>query len=116
MGQFERGNQAAAGRGRPRKADRFARPIAAAEKRIADWLPELIDLKMTLARGVLVEDINPITGERDVYQKPPDGKAIEYLIDRIMGKPAQRQEHSGTIGSYVVDLSETDDSSSVETD
>jgi len=97
--------------GRPPKRDKFARPIAAAEKRIVDWLPELIDLKMQLARGVLVEDINPVTGDQTVYQKPPDGKAIEYLIDRIMGKPTERREHSGEVGSYVVDLSETDDSS-----
>jgi len=95
MPQFEPGNKAALGRGRPRRADKFARPIAAAEKRIADCLPELIGLKLELARGVLVEDINLVTGDRSVYKKPPDGKAIEYLIDRIMGKPTQRQEHSG---------------------
>jgi len=108
--QFQKG-QSGNPAGRPPKRDKFERPIATAEKTIAGWLPELIALKMELARGVLVEDINPVTGDRAVYQKPPDGKAIEYLIDRIMGKPAQRQEHSGQIGTYTVDLSETDDSS-----
>lgn len=98
--------------GKKRKAERFARPIAAAEKRIADALPELVNLKLELARGVLVEDVNPVTGERGVYQKPPDGKAIEYLIDRIMGKPTQRQEHSGEIGSYRIDIGGDDDGSS----
>jgi hypothetical protein len=92
MAQFERGNKAAVGKGRPRKAEKFARPIAAAEKRISEWLPELIDKQMELARA----------GDRG---------AIEYLLNRLMGKPTERQELEAAIGSYVVDLSETDDSS-----
>jgi hypothetical protein len=91
--------------GRPRKRDKFERPIATAEKTIAGWLPELIDLKMQLARGVLIE------GQTGVYQTPPDGKAIEYLIDRIMGKPTQRQEVEGEIGTYIVNIGGEDDSS-----
>lgn len=77
--------------GRPRKADKFAKPIAAAEKQIAAWLPELIQKQMELARE----------GDR---------AAIEYLINRLMGKPTERQEHDVEFGSYVMDLSETDDS------
>jgi hypothetical protein len=45
-----------------------------------------------LAAGVWVEEPS-ITG-RVVYQKPPDYKAIAYLIDRIMGKPTDRKEHN----------------------
>lgn len=109
MAQFKPGNKAAQGRGRPPKAERFARPIATAEKWIADRLPELVELKMELARGVKVQD-----ADGNVYQRPPDGKAIEYLIDRIMGKPTERREHEvdhrGEVGTYVVNIGEEDDS------
>lgn len=78
------------GAGRKPKDEKFKQPIAKAEKRIADRLPTLIDKMFELADGVLVEEIS-LTG-RAVYQKPPDYKALSYLIDRIMGKPTERQE------------------------
>jgi hypothetical protein len=48
---------------------------------------------MELATGVLVQDTDR-EGEEFIYQKPPDYKAIAYLVDRIMGKPTERKEHS----------------------
>jgi hypothetical protein len=39
------------GAGRKPRAERFARPIAAAEKKIADRLPELVDNQFLLALG-----------------------------------------------------------------
>jgi hypothetical protein len=81
---------ARAGAGRPRKADKFARPIAQAEKRISDKLPWLVDKALELAEGVWVEQETqegPV-----VYKRPPDRQAIEYLLNRIMGKPTERQE------------------------
>lgn len=55
-----------------------------------------------LANGVLVQDVNPITGERYVYQEPPNRQANEYLINRVMGKPVERQEIGGDDGGPLV--------------
>lgn len=96
--QFAKGNPG--GPGRPRKADQNAGAIAAAEKRIRDRLPELIENMFRLADGVWVEETT-ILGTKIVYQKPPDYKANEYLINRIMGKPTERQEVSGPDGGAV---------------
>lgn len=90
MAAFAKGNPG--GPGRPKKADKYRGKIERAEKQIADRLPELIENLFRLATGVMIEDINPITGEKDIYQKPPDYKANEYLVNRIMGKPTERQE------------------------
>jgi hypothetical protein len=80
------------GAGRKPKDEKFKQPIAKAEKRIADRLPELIDNMFVLANGVLVEEINIVTGKPQIYRKPPDRAANQYLIDRIMGKPTERKE------------------------
>lgn len=79
--------------GRPRKTETFAGEIARAEKHIAKRLADYIRNLDALADGVMTEDINPITGERFIYQKPPDRQANEYLLNRIMGKPIDRKEH-----------------------
>ena len=89
------------GPGRPRTRDKHAGAIAKAEKRIADNLPMLIDKALELAEGVLVEDINIVTMQKSVYQKPPDLGSIKYLVDRIMGKPTERQEISGQDGGPI---------------
>lgn len=86
--------------GRKRKSDKYARPIARAEKRIADRLPELIDLQFELAQGVFVEETT-VTGQRKVYKRPPDRDAGQYLINRIMGKPVERQEIGGVDGGVI---------------
>jgi hypothetical protein len=82
------------GAGRKPKAEKFKQPIAKAEKRIADRLPSLIDKMLDLADGVMVEEVD-LSGEKTVYQRPPDRVALIYLIDRIMGKPTERRELSG---------------------
>lgn len=90
------------GAGRPRKKDKYAGAITRAEKRIADKLPELIENMLTLAYGVLVEETNIVTGQPQVYQRAPDRAANEYLINRIMGKPTERQEISGLDGEPIL--------------
>lgn len=90
MAQFAKGNPG--GPGRPKKTDKYRGKIERAEKQIADRLPDLIENMFRLATGVMIEEVNPLTGEKDIYQKPPDYKANEYLINRIMGKPTERQE------------------------
>lgn len=86
------------GAGRKPKAQVFESLITRADKRIAKNLVRYIENLEQLANGVLVEDTNIITGDKMVYQRPPDRAANEYLINRIMGKPTERQEHSGING------------------
>lgn len=93
MGESGHGG-ARPGAGRKAKADKFKVPIAKAEKRIADKLPWLIDQAMELAEGVVVQEFDK-DGTPRIYQRPPDMGAIKYLVDRIMGKPTERQEISG---------------------
>lgn len=68
------------------------KPVRAAEARIVDRLPRLIENLMVLADGVMVEDVNIVTGEVGVYKRPPDRAANEYLINRVMGKPTDKTE------------------------
>lgn len=89
---FDKG-QSGNPKGRPRKADQNAGAVARAEKQIRDRLPELIDNMLALAGGVWEEETTP-TGVRRVYKNIPDRAANQYLIDRIMGKPTERKEHS----------------------
>ena len=60
------------GAGRPRRRERFARPIWQAEKRIADALPEIVEALI----------------EQATVKK--DWRAAVYLVDRLMGKPTER--------------------------
>ncbi|HAH85763.1 MAG TPA: hypothetical protein DCL60_00155 [Armatimonadetes bacterium] len=84
------------GTGRPGRKKHSA-AIRRAEKRIADRLPELVDSLFDLALGVPVEKESN-DGERVVYIKPPDRQAILNLLNRVMGKPAERRESAGKKG------------------
>lgn len=90
MPKFEPG-QSGNPKGRPRTQDKHAGAIAKAEKRIADKLPTLIDRAFELAEGVTIQEVDK-EGGVNIYTRPPDRQAIEYLINRIMGKPTDRQE------------------------
>lgn len=117
------------GAGRPRKADKYAGQIAAAEDQIADKLPKLIANLLKLANGgfkEVQEEWQPAglvttgSGEYETLvfpEKPadelvrvkrtvsvaaPDRAANTYLIDRILGKPTQRTELTGEDGSPLV--------------
>lgn len=92
------------GAGRKQKRDKNGTAIEKAERQIRDRLPELIDRMFELASGVLVEGVDPQTAKTFIYQKPPEYKAISYLVDRIMGKPTERQEqtHEGGLTIRVV--------------
>lgn len=94
---------ARSGAGRKPKAEKYETAINRAEKRIADRLPELIDNMFRLATGVIVQDTDD-EGETLIYQKPPDYKANEYLINRILGKPTERQELTGEDGAPLIPL------------
>jgi hypothetical protein len=107
------------GAGRPRKAEKYAAPIAAAEDHIADRLPQLLSNMLKLANGgwEQVEEkwlpaalittgsgefesrVYPdlpanqlVLVERKRSRAAPDRAANIYLIDRILGKPTTRVE------------------------
>lgn len=65
-----------------------ATPIQQAEGKIRDRLPWLVDQMMVLAEGVVIQKADKL-GRPMIYEAPPDRAAIEYLMDRIMGKPKQ---------------------------
>ncbi len=88
----KRNGGARPGAGRKPKAEQFKVPIAKAEKKIADKLPWLIEQALELATGVVVQEWGK-DGPR-IYLRPPDMKAIAYLVDRIMGKPTEHKEHT----------------------
>ena len=81
------------GAGRKPLAEKYERPINLAEKKIADKLPFIVDRMLELAEGVKVLDVNLVTMEQSVYTRPPDRQAIQYLVDRIMGKPEAKIDH-----------------------
>lgn len=99
MPPFQKGNPG--GPGRPRKEHKFAGPIAAAEQQIVDRLPDLIERMFELAEGITVQEVDKKTGGLKVYSRPPDREAARYLIDRILGKPTERQEISGPDGEPI---------------
>ena len=94
------------GSGRPPKRVVNESPIRAAEKKIADRLPWLVDKLMELAEGIHEEKT---IGDNAVivYKRPPDRQAAEYLMDRVLGKAVARSEN-GQPGDFEVDLSGVD--------
>lgn len=114
--------------GRPRRSDKFAGAISQAEQRIAQRLPELIDNMFHLAMGGYerVEEQWAPAGtlwvgsgdslrrmypqaqademvliKRTVSVADKDRQANEYLINRILGKPIERQEIGGIKGGLI---------------
>jgi hypothetical protein len=81
------------GPGRPRRRDKHAGAVAKAEKQIGDRLPWLIGKLFELADGVTVQVIDD--DGVNIYTRPPDRGALEYLVNRIMGKPIERKQYSG---------------------
>jgi hypothetical protein len=100
------------GAGRKPKAQVYENEITKADKRIAKNLVRYIENMERLADGVIIQETNIVTGDQQVYQEPPNRQANEYLINRIMGKPTERneQEHSGGIKIAVTyEDADTDD-------
>ncbi len=116
------------GPGRPRKADKHAGAISEAEQQVADRLPELVANMLHLANGgyervdeewqpaglVYVgsgefarrafPELDPdvlVMVKRKSSIADKDRAANQYLIDRILGKPTERQELSGPDGDPI---------------
>lgn len=86
--------------GRPRNADKNAGAVAAAEQQIRDRLPSLIENMFRLADGIELQTVSK-EGHTLIYTTAPDRAANEYLINRILGKPTERQEMSGPDGGAI---------------
>lgn len=95
------------GAGRKPRAQAHATPIATAEKRIADKLPQLIEKLFELADGVSIQETDK-DGVPIVYLRPPDRQALEYLINRVMGKPVEKRDVNVRTDNWIFDPSETD--------
>lgn len=80
------------GSGRKPKKEKYNAAIQAAEGQIRDRLPMLIDKLFELAEGVTVQELKA-DGSPLIYTRPPDRQAAEYLVNRVMGKPVEKQEH-----------------------
>lgn len=81
------------GAGRKPKAEKFENVITKADKRIAANLVRYIENLEALADGVTVQEVDKDGNER-IYTRAPDRQANEYLLNRIMGKPTERHEHT----------------------
>lgn len=89
---------ARSGAGRKSKAEKYSRDITAAEKKIRDHLPDIVEAQIALAKGLRTEDENGF-----VYKTIPDRAAGQYLMNRIMGSPVQKQEIDGVITTIKVE-------------
>jgi hypothetical protein len=99
MAKFQQGWSG--GPGRPRNADKHAGAIAEAVQWIADKLPDLLEKQWELAMGVEVKEVDKKSGKERIYTTIPDRAAGQYLLDRVMGKPTERQELSGPDGDPI---------------
>ncbi len=70
------------------RVEESRRKASQAQQIIDPWLPGLLENAKKLADGVYIRDAK--TGE--VYLEPPSIKAITYLVDRLCGKPTERNE------------------------
>jgi hypothetical protein len=62
----------------------------AVEKRITRLLGRCLNNLMALADGITVEKTDK-DGQTKTYERPPDRGANEYILNRILGKPAPRK-------------------------
>jgi len=107
------------GAGRKAKADKYRPHINKAEKQILDRLPFLIEQQLKLAEGVRLVDSSKavkivikalqesmgdidrfervVASLREIFQTAPDRQAIEYLVNRVMGKPTERVDQETTV-------------------
>jgi hypothetical protein len=80
----------------PRRRKDRRSSARAVRRQIIDHLPELIDNLVLLAGGVLVKGTGT-EGESEVFERPPDRLANQYLIDRVLDKiPVGRERKPNT--------------------
>ena len=87
--------------GRPAIRQKYDRQVASLERRFADALPELADEYLAELRTRMPEMCAehrrilrcPVHGcERQSERTAFDFRAVQYVVDRIMGRPVSRSE------------------------
>ncbi len=70
-----------------------ATPTAETDRSIAENLPKLVETLLNIAVGIKIE--KDTADGKQVYTQPPNRMAAEYLINRVLGKPAERIQTDG---------------------
>jgi hypothetical protein len=68
----------------------------AAKEQIAAKLTDLVNNMIKLADGVKVQKAS--AKDDEIFDRPPDRQANEYLIDRVLGKVSVRSERGARAG------------------
>ena len=68
------------------------------ESYIIKHLPDFIGKLEELAMGITIQKVDGRTGEINIYTRPPDRQALEFLIEHGLGKVPQRHELTGGEG------------------
>jgi hypothetical protein len=111
------------GAGRKSKREKYNEAIESAELQIRDRLPLLIERLFELAEGhtliqsnkdvaAIVQQLQDTQGDPDalaetikriesLYRVSPDFKSLQYLVDRLMGKPTEHKELTGEDGGPI---------------
>ena len=84
---------------KPRRTrDRFPTQVSAAEVILADSLPAAAHALVALATGYK-RTRKSADGEVEVYDVPPDYRAVEGVLSRVMGKWEGPAEPNAAVGS-----------------
>ena len=94
--------------------------IRKANGQISEQLPEIISKLIELGQGVTVEGRRRGDGKPVIYSEAPNFRALEYLCNRVLGKPVDSATLAGegqvseiTV-RYVDDWREIPDTSPVD--
>lgn len=68
---------------------------------IWDNLPEIIVAIIDSARGLHLEEQDPISGQINRYQRPPDIRAAKWLAERVLGGTPRPREDPLDVGESV---------------
>ena len=112
---FEKGHKKIPGSGikkgeKQKKTIEQERALEFLREAIREHLPELIQNKLELARGIWSEQLVEIKNKKGevkkvkavVYREKPDPKAIEDLLDRVVGKSRQLFEIEAQLPTTVI--------------
>ena len=107
---FKKGNKEAKKKGKHKKTIEQEKALEFLREAIRDNLPELIQNKLELAKGIWVEKVVVLKDSKGkvtrtnarVYRVAPDSDAIEDLFDRVVGKPKQLVDLGGEFPMSVV--------------
>ncbi|MCR4338252.1 MAG: hypothetical protein NUW01_00035 [Gemmatimonadaceae bacterium] len=88
------------GSGRKKKAVLLAGSIERIKADIEALAPKIGPALDDLVVGIFVEE-RIGDGVRRVYQRPPDIRAIQEVVNRIAGKVTDKVEHSGSVTTEV---------------